>query len=93
VLQRSAINKRVQTDLDDYGCDIAVFEIPHEPDAVGLIIRHTLLEALDVAPQLNIIVLTSPPNVPGLRQQSLPATPVPDLGPRPSSSSSLARYW
>lgn len=78
VLQCTPIEKRIQTDLDAHSCEIAVFEIPHEPDAVGLVIRHTLLEALDIAPQLDIIVLTSPPYVPALGHQALPAQPASD---------------
>ncbi|HEX8156771.1 MAG TPA: hypothetical protein VF526_05235 [Solirubrobacteraceae bacterium] len=76
VLQRSPINKRIQADLDAHGCQIAVFEIPHEPDAVGLVIRRTLLEALSVS-ELDIIVLTSPPDVPALERQQPPAPPRP----------------
>lgn len=75
VLQRPRIAVRVQADLDIYGREIAVFEIPHEPDAVGLVIRHTLFEALDVAPQLKMFVLNQPPNVPAVWQQEPPAKP------------------
>jgi hypothetical protein len=83
VLQRAPIDKQVQRDLDARGCEIAVFEIPHEPDAVGLVIRHTLLEALDHPPQLNIIVLTSPPHVPLLPEHPLATK----RAPSPSDSS------
>jgi hypothetical protein len=77
VLQRPRIGARVQADLDIYGREIAVFEIPHEPDAIGLVIRHTLLEALDVAPQLTMIVINRPPNVPAVWQHEPSAKPVP----------------
>jgi hypothetical protein len=73
VLQRPSIDKRIQADLDAFGCEIAVFEIPHEPEAVGLVIRHTLLEALDELPELENIVVPSAPDVPSLWQDTPPS--------------------
>lgn len=76
VLQRAPIDSRIQEDLDFHGRQIAVFEIPHEPDAVGLVIRHTLLEDLETPPQLEIVVINSPPAVPVLWEEPpAPAKP------------------
>jgi hypothetical protein len=91
VLQRASIDKRIQADLDAFGCEVAVFEVEHEPEAVGLAIRHSLLEALDPQPELDIIVVSSAPNVPSLYEHE-PARPNVQRSDSNSLASVIAKF-